>query len=268
MDRKSSLMILLAAVSLFVISAGASYVWRYFQDEAPVAEGTPSGLSSESAESSATTETSPLEESEPESKSDVPVALRPPYVEGSEEIAKLAEDRRSGLADVAEQKKQLEAERKRMNLIYKDILDEQAKVDEMRKKLSAEVDEQVKAVERYLTQMQVDGEHGADLPDIGTSSAEGEGDLATSAIDAKRRLKKMGTEYDTMSPESVAAIFRQLVKGGNIDTVVGLLDVMKERQVGNVMEVFRESDPGLAAELNMRRLPASQQPAAPATTNP
>jgi len=261
-------MILLAAVFLFAMSAGASYTWRYWRDKDTVAEGTPSGLSSESPQSSAPPEKPALEEPDTESKFDVPVALRPPDVPGAEDVAKLAEDRRTGLEDVARQRKQLKTEKEEMVLIYEDILEQQQEVDELRRQVDEELAEHIKSVKRYLEQMQVTGEPGAELEGIGTSGGEGGGDAATSGIEAKRMLKRMGSEYDTMSPESVAAIFRQLIRGGNIDTVISLFAVMKERQVGNVLEVFKESDPGLAATLTKLRTQATQRSAGPATKKP
>ena len=266
MTKSSFLMISIVAMILFGISTGAAYKWRQMRDDREATAEGPSLMPfSESPPTPANTEPAPPEEPVVENMSDVPIGVRPRHVEGSEDQRELAEKQRSGLAAIARKEQELKSKEERVKLIHNDILEQQEKVNALRQELDKELAEHVKSVETYFEKMEATGGQAADLDDL--KGPGGEGDLDMLSVEGKRKLKRMAAEYDTMSAESVAHIFRQLHRGGNTETAVRLLDVMKERQVGKVKEVFKESDPGLAADLDRQRLEATEQPAEADATN-
>jgi len=59
-------------------------------------------------------------------------AVRPSYSPEAEEAAQLAQKYRDGLREVADQKKQLEARQKQLDLIFQDIRTERGAIEDLR----------------------------------------------------------------------------------------------------------------------------------------
>lgn len=179
------------------------------------------------------------------------VAVQPVYSPGVEETVQLASSLRDRTAAVRERETQLIARQKQLELVREDIRNERTAIDELRKQVSDEL----KAVEEQFAEAQ---RQRADL-DMKQHSIDGR--VTEMVGQEKDNIKKMGSVYDNMAPESAAKIIQQMADGGNMDTAVKLLAVMKERKAAKVLEEM--SDPSLSAQLS-ERLRGLKRPTVPA----
>lgn len=264
---KKILMLGLIASVMFGLSAAASWKWRQAR-LAQMASPTPTGETAESTAgdpkdshqpaakethqpaSTATHSPGPTEPKErpavvpPERKpaaaetAQLPMSVRPAYVAGVEETVQLAASLRDRAASVREREIQMAARKKQLELLQEDIRGERTAIDELRKQVAEEMkaaQEQLAGAERARAELQAERQkmdgHATQMQD-----------------QEKDNIKKMGSMYDSMAPESAAKILQQMTETGKMDTAVKLLSVMKERQAAKVLAEM--ADPSLAAQLS------------------
>jgi flagellar motility protein MotE (MotC chaperone) len=152
---------------------------------------------------------------------------------------------------VKERESQMANRQTQLQLIYDDIRDERAAIDELRKQIEDElktVDAQLAAAEQRHAEVE-------------QQQQELKGRVTEMAGDEKDNIKKMAGMYDTMPPEGAAKIIQEMCDGGSMDTAVKLLSVMKERQAA---KLFAEmSDTALVAQLT-EKLKTLKRPTPPA----
>ncbi len=242
---KSYVPVLIASAVCFVLVAGAASSWHYWKGKRIAPEprlAEPFPKTSPSSETSRT-----------EAASEVPAALRPLHEAETDDPVQLVLALRERLDTVKQREAKVESREDLLKLIHDDIEAEQAKVDTLRKT----IDERLR---RHLTEMQVSGDKDPAQKDLAEPTGEEEGvskektesapeNLAQSAAQEERNLKRMASVYDTMAPEITSEIFRQLAEDGSTETVLRLLSLMKERQAGKVLTELSKSAPQLSAEL-------------------
>ena len=180
----------------------------------------------------------------------LPLSVRPAYAVGVEEAAQLAAGLRDRTIVVREREMQMAVRKKQLELVQEDIRSERAAMDDLRKQVTEEMkaaEERLAAAERAHAEV----EHERQTMN---------GRVTQMEVQEKDNIKKMGSMYDSMAPESAAKILQQMTDTGKMDTAVKLLGVMKERQAAKVLAEM--SDPSLAAQLSEKlkglKRPASQ----------
>ena len=262
---KKTLTLALVAITMFGGAAGASWKWRQMK-LAAVAPKTPADAASDAGKNSShddaeastlktkrtadSTEPPPAERN-PSSSHAPPVraAVQPTYAPGIEETVQLASSLRDRIASVRERETQLVARQKQLELIVEDIRSEREVIDELRKQLDELLksgEERMAEVDRRRTELEI-------------QQQSIDGKVTEMAGQEKDNIKKMGSVYDNMAPESAAKIIQQMADTGTMDTAVKLLAVMKERQAAKVLSEI--PDPTLAAQLS-ERLKDVKRPAA------
>lgn len=214
---------------------------------------------------------------QPDVTQEPPVAVRPPYAPDGDEAGALITllRERSRLATQAERR--LAERQDAMQLIFEDLRSEQTRMSNLRKRLADEwktsqtvldlerkrIDDERTALQIDLTETRRAAEESVralteERDQLRKQAAQSPGPAGTPPATAggtpedNANLKKMATVFDSMSAENAARVFEQLVKNQRIDSVVVLLNAMKERQSAKVLGLLTESNPALAADLTDR----------------
>lgn len=184
-------------------------------------------------------------------------AVRPSYSPEAEEAAQLAQKYRDGLREVADQKKQLEARQKQLDLIFQDIRTERSSIEDLRRELSNQLkaaEEERTALDRKLQeiqeQQQVTTKKEKDLEKTLTSVQGTE----------EKNLKREAEIFGTMEPASAAKILQQMVKEDKLDTAVSLLGMMKERKAAQVLAELNDSSMATQLLEKLKRLKKATPP--------
>jgi flagellar motility protein MotE (MotC chaperone) len=264
---KKMFMILLIAVTMFGAAAGFSWKWRQMKTTAAKSSGL--GNANENSPNDAGDFPEPatlpvsrggnpqvltrngIAKAEPAYDPPARVAAQPTYSPSVEETVQLASSLRDRAALVREREYNLNARQKQLEMVIEDIRSERAAIDELRRQLDDILkvgEEQMADVERRRTELEIKQQNI-------------DGRVTEMAGQEKDNIKKMGSVYDNMAPESAAKIIQQMADSGTMDTAVKLLAVMKERQAAKVLAEM--PDPSLAAQLS-ERLKDLKRPAATA----
>jgi flagellar motility protein MotE (MotC chaperone) len=266
-------LILLTAGLLFGLSATASWTMRKSSAETdeldstaetePVADSAEADLVEPAGPADATLSEPPAEpapssvvSATTQAAPDLPVPLRPSYVVGAEETVQLATRLRDRAAAVKEREAQLTTRQTQLQLIVEDIRAERAAIDELRK----QIQEELRAVAdqtRLLEEKKLETEQRQ--TELENRQQGIESRLTQLDSEERGNVKKIAAVYDTMPPESASKILLQLCDGGNMDTAVKLLGLMKERQAAKVLAEF--PDPDLAAQLTLKLKGLKRAPA-------
>jgi len=187
-------------------------------------------------------------------------AVRPSYSPEAEEAAQLAQKYRDGLKEVADQKKQLEARQKQLDLIFQDIRTERSSIEDLRRELS----NQLKAVEEERASLDCKLQEIQDQQQV-TVKKEKDLEKTLTSVQGteEKNLKREAEIFGSMEPASAAKIIQQMVKENKIDTAVSLMGMMKERKAAQVLAEI--SDSSIATQLleKLKRLKKAT-PAKPA----
>jgi len=221
--------------------------------------------------------TAPSAREQPAVMEEPPVAIRPPYAPDGDEAGALITllRERSRLATQAERR--LAERQDAMQLIFEDLRSEQARMSNLRKRLADEwktsqtvLDLERKRIDEERTALQIDLTETRRAAEESVRALTEERDQlrkqatqSPSPVNSppattggtpedNANLKKMATVFDSMSAENASRVFEQLVKNQRIDSVVVLLNAMKERQSAKVLGLLTESNPALAADLTDR----------------
>jgi flagellar motility protein MotE (MotC chaperone) len=243
----------LVIIVLFAMSASGSWMWRHMKaaspEQAEDAEKTPGPTTAGHV---------PLAASSVALETPAPkVAVRAPYMPGTEDAVQLASSLRDRMTSLREREAQATTRQKQVELIYKDIRGERAAVDELRK----QVGDELKAVEAQTAKLE---QRFTELEQQRQATSQQVSDLEKRQVNLegteKKNVEKMGDIYNSMAPESAAKILVQLANGGNMETAVKLLGVMKERQAAKVLAELPEP---MAAQM-LEKLKGLKRTASPA----
>lgn len=238
-------------IVLFGLSASASYFWQMKQ-HAAAPEGTPKAPG-KGADGTGHARSA---QANGERGEEAPrAAVRPPYTPGTEEVARLASELRSRLAAVREREEQLAARKKQLDLIVQDLRGERAALDDLRKQVKNELESLNDALNGLEKQRSgLDQERNK----VAQTVKKMEGRVVELQKEEHDNLKKMGSMYNTMAPESAARILQSMADTGKMETAVKVLGLMQERQAAKVLAEM--SDTALAGQLleklkGLRRVP-------------
>jgi flagellar motility protein MotE (MotC chaperone) len=240
---KQIFQLLVVAVTMFGITAGASWTWQKAKStEVESSAPEKAAVRHASDDSDEPPESTRLAQNRaaPADEAPVRVAVQTTYSPGVEETVRLASSLRDRSTLVREREDQLMARQRQLELVIENISSERAAIDELRNELEGAL----KAGEDHLAEVQ------RQRTDLEIKQQNIEGRVTEMAGHEKDNIKKMAGMYDNMSAESAAKIIQHMADGGTMDTAVKLLSVMKERQAAKVLAEM--SDPSLAAQLSER----------------
>lgn len=281
---KTVLQIILVAALFGGASAGGTIFWRKHQAElqsalqraeAAEAKAAENPLADMAKPTEPTTSVEPQTEEEPP---ELPVAVRPPYVEGADEASQLVVSLNQRLRATQEKEQRLFERQEALKLIFADIRSEQTDLNKLQtiigeelNKSSESVRESLKAAqsERDLLRQELESLRtpptNADSNAADDSSpTPADSTKANSADDAKlvnpkdaatsdpATLKRMGAIYDSMPAEVVAEVLQQLTKSGREAAAVQILQTMKDRQAAKVLANIGAADAAQAASLTQK----------------
>jgi flagellar motility protein MotE (MotC chaperone) len=239
---KQALVIGLLALVLFGVSAGVSWYLQHMKESAGRTKGEADGAASESQAPA---------KGGPPLRASVKSAPDP----RADETLQLANRLRTQEEALKKREQALANRQKQIDLIFKDIRDERAAVDELRKQLQDEVrtaHELAESVEQKSTQLdQQRTEAERQMLELKRTMT----DFETTELE---RVKQLAGIYDTMPADSAAKILETLANAGNMEIAVKILGTMKDRQAAKVLAEMR--DPGLAAQL-LEKLRGLRKPA-------
>lgn len=216
------------------------------------------------------------------------VAVRPPYSPEGDEGGALINLLRDRARAATETERRLAERQDAMQLIFEDLRAEQAQTLKIRQRLANElkesreaVDAEFQIVETERASIKKDVEDARKAADAAVRAANEERDKlrkqleqANSPADTNAKsnntggspednanIKKMAAVFDGMPADSVAKVFEQLVKNKRIESVVALMNAMKERQAAKVLSTISDTNAELAADLadRLKRLKAASE---------
>lgn len=189
---------------------------------------------------------------------------------GSEPPQQLSALLKSELEQVRDHERQLELKQVSLELIREDIRAHQAQIAQLR----SEVDRELRAFNKHLTTQQIQG-HARDQFAAQAVSMSNE-----AAPPAEPPMTNRPSAAAASGPQlAVAAIERmptgdaarvliQLAKGGQLESVVSLLNAMRERIAAKVLADMAQIDSALATQLgeqfHIRKQTANEANTAPA----
>lgn len=281
---KTVLQIILVAALFGGASAGGTIFWRKHQAELQSAL-----QRAEAAEAKATENPlaalekppEPTTPAEPQSEEDVPelpVAVRPPYVEGADEASQLVVSLNQRLRATQEKEQRLFDRQEALKLIFADIRSEQVELNKLQRTIGEELNKSSESVRESLKAAQserdllrqeleslrtpptkvdsnaTDASPPTPADPTNANSADGANlenpkDAATSN---PATLKRLGAIYDSMPSEVVAEVLQQLTKSGRESAAIQILQTMKDRQAAKVLGNIGAADAAQAASLTQK----------------
>ncbi len=252
------------------VSAGGTWFWKKQQSELQTAIQRAEAAEAKAAESPLAGLEKPKHEPDPptepaEAPPELPVAVRPSFVEGADETSQLVVSLNQRLRATQEKERTLNERQEALKLIFADIRSEQNAINKLRKeaddelgKSSQSARESLKATqdERDLLRQELDSlrQKPSITDDATTAEATTAAEPTTTNPPAKidsdpAALKRLGVIYDSMPAEVVGEVLQQLLKQNRDAAVVEILKSMKDRQAAKVLATIGTSDPAKAAAL-------------------
>lgn len=197
------------------------------------------------------------EEESSEPTNELPVAVRPPFVEGADENSQLVVSLNQRLRATQEKERVLNERQEVLKLIFADIRSEQAELNRLRQDFDDQVGKSSQSArealnaaqdERDRLRKELDSQRSTPAKSDATPADGIEASSAKSETDPAA-LKRLAAIYDGMPAEVVADVLQQLGKQGRDADAVQILKSMKERQAAKVLATIAAADAAKAASL-------------------
>lgn len=172
----------------------------------------------------------------------------------ADETVLMANRLRSQEETLKKREQALTNRQKQVELIFKDIRDERAAIEELRKQLQEEVRAAGDKVEMIE---QKSGALDQQRSETDKQMLELKKTMTDFEMTEQDRIKQLAAIYDSMAAESASKLLEALANSGSMDIAVKILGTMKDRQAAKVLAEMK--DPGLAAQL-LERLRGLKKP--------
>jgi flagellar motility protein MotE (MotC chaperone) len=187
-------------------------------------------------------------------------AVRPPFNADADTAAQMANELRNQKEVFKTLEKELVARQKNLEIIFHDMKTERTLVEDLRKQCKDELQaaaDQLEILERKAGTLDGKRKQMSDqMKDI-EKKVTGIKDLE------KDNIKRLANVYDTMDAHAAAELLQRMADMGMIETAVGILATMQNRQTAKILAEFPDKS---AAVQILEKMKTVERPPNPGKT--